>query len=80
MMAPASTSATPTALQLHLAHPPEGVPERFRRVCIHPILAPSGATLTDDFPADHFHHSGLFWRWPNRRRSQQYAIGITMGA
>jgi len=53
---------------------PEGVPERFRRSSyIHPILAPSGATLTDDFPADHFHHSGLFWRWPNTVwRGQRY--------
>lgn len=53
---------------------PEGVPERYRRSSyIHPILSPSGATLTDDFPADHFHHSGLFWRWPKTVwRGQQY--------
>ncbi|MBD3177421.1 MAG: hypothetical protein GF320_19780, partial [Armatimonadia bacterium] len=45
---------------------PDGVPERYRRSSyIHPVWSPSGAVLTDDFPADHYHHSGLFWRWPN---------------
>lgn len=45
---------------------PEGVPERFRRSSyIHPVWSPSGAVLTDDFPADHYHHSGIFWRWPS---------------
>jgi hypothetical protein len=31
---------------------------------IHPLYGPDGIVLTDDFPADHFHHHGLFWTWP----------------
>ncbi len=42
----------------------DGIDERFRRACYaHPIWSPSGAVVTDDFPADHYHHSGLLWRW-----------------
>ncbi len=42
----------------------EGIDERFRRCCYaHPLWSPSGAVVTDDFPADHYHHSGLLWRW-----------------
>lgn len=44
---------------------PEGVPEKWRRSCyVHPIYGPNGELLTDDFPADHFHHRGLSWMWP----------------
>lgn len=31
---------------------------------LHPILTPSGVSLTDDAPADHPHHRGLYWAWP----------------
>jgi hypothetical protein len=30
---------------------------------IHPLWAPDGAALTEDFPADHLHHRGVFWAW-----------------
>ena len=36
------------------------------RACcyVHPLVSPGGVTLTDDDPADHPHHRGLFWGWP----------------
>ena len=43
----------------------EGAPEdRYRCCYVHPVYAPNGAVLTDDFPADHYHHRGIFWVWP----------------
>jgi hypothetical protein len=30
---------------------------------IHPVYAPSGRSITDDFPADHRHHHGIWWAW-----------------
>ncbi len=43
----------------------EGVPEdRFRSSYVHPLYGMEGEILTDDFPADHHHHRGLFWAWP----------------
>lgn len=43
-----------------------GVAESFFRSCyVHPIWGLDGEMLTDDFPADHYHHRGLFWSWPN---------------
>lgn len=36
-----------------------------RKCCyLHPVMSPAGVTLTDDGPADHRHHRGLFWAWP----------------
>src|SRR5690606_6057038 len=34
-----------------------------RRHYIHPLWAPDGAALTEDFPAHHLHHRGVFWAW-----------------
>jgi len=43
----------------------EGVPEQYRRSSyIHPVYAPDGTVLTDDFPKDHPHHRGICWSWP----------------
>jgi hypothetical protein len=43
----------------------EGVDPKYIQSCyIHPLLSLDGRVLTDDFPADHFHHHGLFWVWP----------------
>jgi hypothetical protein len=43
----------------------EGVPEDRRRACyLHPVWTPGGTIVTDDFPADHYHHRGIFWAWP----------------
>jgi hypothetical protein len=30
---------------------------------IHPLYAPDNSRLTEDFPADHLHHRGVFWAW-----------------
>lgn len=34
-----------------------------RGAYIHPLHAPCGAVVTDDFPADHLHQRGLFFAW-----------------
>jgi hypothetical protein len=42
-----------------------GAPENRRRCCyIFPVYTPSGLSILDDFPRDHWHHRGLFWSWP----------------
>lgn len=44
----------------------DGVPaDRARSTYIHPLYGLDGEVLTDDFPADHTHHRGLFWAWPH---------------
>ena len=30
---------------------------------IHPLWGLDGTLLTEDFPADHLHHRGIFWAW-----------------
>lgn len=30
---------------------------------IHPLLDLDGEPITEDFPADHLHHRGIFWAW-----------------
>lgn len=30
---------------------------------LHPLYALDGSRLTEDFPADHLHHRGVFWAW-----------------
>ncbi len=30
---------------------------------IHPLWGVDGTVLTEDFPADHLHHRGIFWAW-----------------
>jgi hypothetical protein len=42
------------------AHDPS---QPWRMNFIHPLVAPSGAILTEDAPIDHPHHRGLFWAW-----------------
>jgi hypothetical protein len=57
----------------------QGVAPRYRRCCyIHPLVAPNGAVVTDDFPADHFHHRGLGWMWPVVEvEGQRYDMWVT---
>ena len=44
---------------------PEGVPTDRARCCyLHPVYAPNGVILSDDFPKDHYHHRGISWMWP----------------
>ncbi|MGQ8337820.1 DUF6807 family protein [Sunxiuqinia sp. A32] len=30
---------------------------------LHPVYLPDGAKITEDAPADHIHHRGIFWTW-----------------
>jgi hypothetical protein len=32
---------------------------------VHPLYGLNGEVLTDNAPADHFHHHGIFWTWPH---------------
>lgn len=34
-----------------------------RAAYVHPLLGLAGETLTEDFPADHLHHRGVYWAW-----------------
>src|SRR5690606_8161122 len=49
--------------------PPPGVDnDRYwRSSYIHPLYGLDGNILTEDFPADHLHHRGVFWTWPETR-------------
>jgi hypothetical protein len=41
-----------------------GRPENLRRSSyLHPVYAPGGTLITDDFNKDHPHHRGIFWAW-----------------
>jgi len=43
-----------------------GVNPIYTQSCyIHPLFSLDGKVLTDDSPADHLHHHGVFWTWPN---------------
>lgn len=48
-------------------------PQFARSAYLHPLWGPDGEVLTDDFPADHFHHRGVFWAWPHVRSGEQEA-------
>lgn len=41
---------------------------------VHPLIGLDGEVLTEDFPADHPHHRGVFWAW-----HQVLAGGRAMG-
>lgn len=44
--------------------PSAGIKPIFRRGgYIHPVYTPSGRIITDDYPADHRHHHGIWWAW-----------------
>ena len=51
-----------------------GAPEaKCRSSYLHPVYAPNGVVITDDFPKDHWHHRGIFWAWPIvRTAGKQY--------
>ena len=43
----------------------KGFPETMKRSSyLHPIYAPDGTVLTDDFNPNHPHHRGISWMWP----------------
>ncbi len=44
--------------------PASDIKEIFRRGgYIHPVYTPSGRTVTDDYPPDHYHHHGIWFAW-----------------
>lgn len=44
--------------------PRSNIPDSFRRGgYLHPIHAPGGQVVTDDFPPNHVHHHGVWWAW-----------------
>ena len=42
---------------------PRNNPRRTAGCYVHPLYGLNGEILTDNVPADHFHHHGVFWRW-----------------
>lgn len=42
---------------------PEPEREDWRVHFVHPLWSPGGAVITEDAPADHVHHRGVFWAW-----------------
>ena len=59
----------------------DGVAEQYRRSSyLHPLYAPDGTVLTEDFPQDHPHHRGIFWSWPIVRfENQTYDVWALQG-
>ena len=46
----------------------KGLDSKYTHSCyIHPLNGLDGEVLTDDFPADHRHHRGLYWTWPQMK-------------
>ena len=59
---------------------PEGTHKHFaegesyeRGDYISPMFGPSGEVITEDYPADHPHHRGVWWSWPVTRWGDQVA-------
>ena len=43
-----------------------GAAEKMRRsTYLHPVYAPDGNVITDDFNPNHVHHRGISWMWPD---------------
>jgi hypothetical protein len=44
--------------------PRPGIPDLYQRGgYLHPVRTLSGRVVTDDFPANHLHHHGVWWSW-----------------
>ncbi len=67
-----SEGGKPVFVYIHGRVLANGAPEARRRSgYVHPVYAPDGTVVTDDFPRDHFHHRGIFWAWPIVRAGGQ---------
>lgn len=58
----------------------KGFPESMRRAAyLHPVYAPDGTLLSDDFNGSHPHHRGIFWAWPsitvNGKKDDIWGVG-----
>ncbi|HOX57105.1 MAG TPA: PmoA family protein [Verrucomicrobiota bacterium] len=49
---------------LHMVKPANRIYARARSNYIHPLYGLNGEVLTWDWPADHPHHRGIYWAWP----------------
>jgi type 1 glutamine amidotransferase len=59
-----SDNGSPVFVYNHGTMLNDGVPADRARCCyLHPVYAPNGLVLTDDFPKDHYHHRGISWMW-----------------
>lgn len=48
--------------------PRDGIPQKFLRGgYLHPLRTPGGRTVTDDYPANHLHHHGIWSPWTKTR-------------
>lgn len=41
----------------------DSIPAFARNNYFHPVFDLNGNCITEDFPADHLHHRGIFWAW-----------------
>lgn len=73
--------AKPVLIYNHGVISKSGVPAALARSAyVHPLYGLDGEVLTDDFPADHLHHRGLFWAWPHVRiGDQEYDLWALKG-
>jgi hypothetical protein len=54
--------------------------EMSRAGYVHPVYAPDGTVLTDDFNPDHAHHRGISWMWQVVKvDGQSYDLWIVKG-
>lgn len=51
------------AIVVYQSEPTERDGKFKRSHYLHPVLGLDGEPLTEDFPADHLHHRGIFWAW-----------------
>ena len=47
----------------HQREPKSHEEKHTRANYLHPLYGPDGEIMTQDFPADHPHHRGVFWAW-----------------
>lgn len=60
--------------------PRTDIPEIYRRGgYLHPLLTPSGRQVTDDFPANHVHHHGVWSPWTKTKFEGRYPDFWNMG-
>jgi hypothetical protein len=76
-----SENGAPVLVYNHGMMLKQGVAEKFRRSSyLHPVYAPGGTVLTDDFPKDHPHHRGICWSWPIVRfENRTYDVWAVQG-
>jgi hypothetical protein len=67
-------------LQQPVAGPVGTAPLFTRGGYLHPLHAPNGAKVTDDFPADHLHQRGVFFAWTKTEVGDQHPDFWNLGS